>query len=319
MSAKPSKICITGANGFIGRTLSNSLSMTGKSVVAVVRSRDRSQEIDQIEYVENGDINLMTDWSSALQGVDCVIHCAALTKSTQQNAKIVMSEYRRVNVEGSKHLAEAAAKMGVKRIVYISSIKVNGEYTEPGRPFSISDDPNPSDPYGISKWEAEQALWEVAAKTGLEVVIIRPPLVYGPGVKGNMARLNSMLRSGIPFPFASIENRRSLIGIENLISYILLCLDNPKAAGKTLLVSDGEDVSTPDLLRYIAFYSGVSLHLFSVPEFFFTSVGKLLGQQSALERLIGSLQIDSRPAADLFSWNRPHTLEEGIRRMVESV
>lgn len=201
--------------------------------------------------------------------------------------------------------------------MYLSSIKVNGERTALGVPFSFSDTPAPEDAYGTSKWEAEQALWDISARTGLEVVVVRPPLVYGPGVKGNLARLLKLVRSGLPLPLGAVQNKRSLIGLNNLVDLLIRCVDHPAAAGRTFLVADGEDLSTPDLLRHMAAAMGRSARLVPVPVPLLRLAGSALGKRAEIDRLVGSLQIDSSHTRRVLGWTPPVSVEEGIRRMVQ--
>jgi len=263
-----------------------------------------------------GEINSRTDWSAALAGVDCMIHCAARAHVMHETESDALAAYRAVNVDGSRQLAAQAAAAGVRRLVYLSSVKVNGEQTAPGAPFSFAGAPAPEDAYGISKWEAEQALWDVSAKTGLEVVVVRPPLVYGPGVKGNLARLLRLARSGLPLPLGAVQNKRSLIGLDNLVDLLIRCVDHPAAAGETFLVSDGEDLSTPDLLRHMAAAMGRSPRLVPVPLPLLRLAGSALGKRAEIDRLVGSLQIDSCHTRQVLGWTPPVSVEEGIRRMV---
>jgi len=274
---------------------------------------------DGLDVVAVGEVGAQTDWSAALQGVDCVIHCAARAHVMHETETEALAAYRAVNVAGTQRLAEQAATLGVRRLVYLSSIKVNGESTDGlPRPFGARDDEvSPEDPYGVSKWEAEQALWAVAANTGLEVVVVRPPLVYGPGVKGNLARLLKLVRFGVPLPFDSVHNQRSLIGLDNLVDLLIRCVDHPAAAGQTLLVSDGEDIATPDLLRHMANALGRSARLLPVPVPLLRLAGRALGKRAEIDRLVGSLQIDSRYTRELLDWTPPVSVAEGIRRMVQ--
>ena len=264
-----------------------------------------------------GDIGADTNWSAAIAGVDCVIHCAARAHVMHETAGDALAAYRAVNVDGSRRLAEQAAAAGVRRLVYLSSIKVNGEQTALGAPFSFLDTPAPEDAYGISKWEAEQALWDVSAQTGLEVVVVRPPLVYGPGVKGNLARLLKLVRSGVPLPLGAVQNKRSLIGLDNLVDLLIRCVYHPAAAGQTFLVSDGEDLSTPDLLRHMAAAMGRSARLVPVPVPLLRLAGSALGKRAEIDRLVGSLQINSSHTRQVLGWTPPVSIQEGIRRMVQ--
>jgi nucleoside-diphosphate-sugar epimerase len=235
-----------------------------------------------------------------------------------------LGAYRLVNVDGSQRLAEQAAALGVRRLVFLSSIKVNGESTDGlPHPFGARNDegeldaPAPEDPYGVSKWEAEQALWAVSEQTALDVVIVRPPLVYGPGVKGNLLRLLRWVARGVPLPLGAVQNQRSLVGLDNLLDLLSRCIDHPAAVGQTLLVSDGEDVSTPDLLRHMAAGLGRSANLLPVPKPLLRLAAHALGKQAEVDRLIGSLQIDSRYTCDLLDWTPPTSVVKGIRHMVQ--
>jgi len=333
-------ILVTGASGFIGRALCSTLLLKGYAVRAAVRSTDSIFLGEDFDVVAVGEVGAHTDWSAALLGVDCVIHCAARAHVMLETDTNALDAYRAVNVEGTRCLAKQATALGVQRFVYLSSIKVNGEQTEFGVPFCNNESPPgfvpkcdekkigarnyewgldvPEDPYGISKYEAEQVLWAEAADTGLEVVVVRPPLVYGPGVKGNLARLLRLVRSGIPLPLGAVQNQRSLIGVDNLVDLLVRCAEHPAAAGQKLFVSDGEDVSTPDLLRHMAAGLGCNARLLPVPVNLLRLIGRALGKRAEIDRLVGSLQIDSRRTCELLNWTPPVSLAEGIRRMVQS-
>ena len=252
MEALMRSVLVTGATGFIGQSLCHRLMELNHSVRSAVRSLHSSFSSSGVEPIPVGNLDSTTDWSSALAGVDCVIHCAARAHVMYETESDALAAYRAVNVAGTQRLAEQAAAAGVKRLVYLSSIKVNGEQTALGAPFLFSDAPVPEDPYGVSKWEAEQALWEVSSKTGLELVVIRPPLVYGPRVKGNFLRLLRWVSRGLPLPLGAVQNQRSLVGLDNLVDLLIRCVDHPAAAGQTFLVSDGQDLSTPELIRQLA-------------------------------------------------------------------
>lgn len=327
-----SLVAATGATGFVGRAVVCKLASRAFNVRAVVRTVNTSSSlaVNNITHTVVGDIDSHTDWSAALIGVDCVIHCAARTHVMHDTEADVFAAYRSVNVAGTRRLAEQAAAAGVGRLVFLSSLKVNGETTDGlARPFGSSwavcpsdgagahNDAPPEDPYGISKWEAEQALWEVSAKTGLEVVVVRSPLVYGPGVKGNLARLLKLVRSGVPLPLGAVRNKRSLIGLDNLVDLLIRCVDHPAAAGQTFLVSDGEDLSTPDLLRHMAAAMGRSARLFTVPVSLLRLAGSALGKRAEIDRLVGSLQVDSSYTRQVLGWAPPVSVQEGIRRMVQ--
>lgn len=305
------KFLITGANGFVGAALCAELLHQGHSARAAVRSA--SSLVEKAERVAVGEIDGKTDWTNALHDVDVVIHLAARVHVMHDESNDPLEEFRRVNVAGTEHLARSTAASGVKRLVYVSSIKVNGEATSEGKKFSESDLPDPHDPYGISKMEAEQALHRVAAETGLEVVIVRPPLVYGAGVKGNFVQMLKVLAKGIPLPLASVHNRRSLIYVGNLVDALILCATHPAAAGNTYLVSDGEDISTPDLLRQLNAAMGHPARLLPCPQALLKLAGRLTGKSDQVERLLGSLQVDSGKIRRELNWNTPCTLEQGLR------
>ena len=308
---------MTGASGFVGVPLCAELLARGSRVRGVVRALHSVEPASGVEYFTVGNLDATTDLFSALAGADCVIHCAARAHVMNETEANALAAYRSVNVDGSLRLAEQAAAAGVRRLVYLGSIKVNGEQTMHGAPFLFSDAPAPEDPYGVSKWEAEQALWAVAADTGLEVVVVRSPLVYGLGAKGNLVRLTKLVRSGVPLPLGAVHNQRSLIGLDNLVDLLIRCVDHPAAAGQTLLVSDGEDVSTTDLLRFMAASLGRSARLLPVPVPLLRLAGRALGKQAEIDRLVGSLQIDSRHTRKVLGWTPPVNLGEGIRRMVQ--
>jgi len=302
---------VTGANGFVGAALCAELLHQGHYVRAAVRSA--SSLIEKAERASVGAIDGKTDWTEALCGVDVVIHLAARVHVMHDESNDPLDEFRRVNVAGTEHLARCAAIAGVKRLVYVSSIKVNGEATSEGEKFSESDVPDPHDPYGISKMEAEQALHRIAQETGLEVVIVRPPLVYGAGVKGNFVQMLRVLDKGIPLPLASVHNRRSLIYVGNLVDALILCATHPAAAGQTYLVSDGEDISSPDLLRQLGAAMGHPARLLPCPQTLLKLAGRLTGKSEQVERLLGSLQVDSGKIRRELNWTPPYTLEQGLR------
>lgn len=310
------KTLITGANGFVGRALCAELHERGFAVRAAVRSAN--VEFDDLEREIVGAIDAETDWTNALHGVDVVIHLAARVHVMLDDASDPLEAFRRVNVAGTEHLARSAAASGVRRLVYVSSIKVNGEASSEGEKFSESDMPAPQDPYGVSKCEAEQALYRVAAETGLEVVIIRPPLVYGAGVKGNFAQMLKVLHKGIPLPLASVNNRRSLVYVGNLVGALILCATHPAAAGQTYLVSDGEDISTPDLLRQLGAAMGHPARLFSCLPVLLKLAGGLTDKADQVERLLGSLQVDSSKIRRELGWQPPFSLQQGLQATAES-
>jgi nucleoside-diphosphate-sugar epimerase len=284
-----------------------------------------------LERTVVGDLGPSTNWSSALINVDCVIHCAARTPVMCADTGDSLDSYRLINVEGTRRLAEQAAIAGVRRFIYLSSIKVNGESahgaTAPAGArlpstsgivgSAVPDEVLPKDAYGVSKLEAEQALWEISAETGLEAVVVRPPLVYGPGAKGNLERLLRLARLGLPLPFGAVKNKRSFIGLDNLVDFLMCCVDHPAAAGQTLSVSDGVDLSTPDFLRHVAVAMDRNIRLFPLPVSLLRAAGHALGKGAELDRLVGSLQIDSDHSRRVLGWTPPVSVYEGIRRMVQ--
>lgn len=300
---------VTGANGFVGKVLCSELRANGLTVRAAVRTGN----FPGSDVVRVGAIDDQTDWTDALRDMAVVIHLAARVHVMTDKASNPLAEFRRVNVVGTENLARQAARAGIKRLVYVSSIKVNGEATDGARKFSELNVPNPQDPYGVSKCEAEAALHRVAEETGLEVVIVRPPLVYGAGVKGNFAQMLKVLAKGIPLPLASVQNSRSLVYVGNLVDALILCATHPKAAGQTYLVSDGEDVSTPDLLRQLGNAMDHPVRLIPCPPALLKLAGSLTGKADQVERLLGSLQIDNGEICRELNWTPPYTLDQGLR------
>jgi nucleoside-diphosphate-sugar epimerase len=296
---------VTGANGFVGQALHHYLTSRDWQVRRAVRSEAAA------DAIAVGDMGPDADWRGALEGVDCIVHLAARTHIVNDHSPEAIDAYRHVNVAGTVNLAKAAARHGVRRLVFLSSIKVNGERT-PDHPFTGDDTPKPSDAYGISKHEAEQALWQIATDTGLEVTVLRPPLVYGPGVKANFLRLMHVCARRIPLPLASIENHRSLIYLGNLVNAITACMENPAAAGKTFLVSDSESVATPELIRRISTALGVEPRLFPFPASLLGIGARLFGRVSEGERLMGSLQIDSSRIRAELGWQPPYMMTQGL-------
>ncbi len=302
---------VTGANGFVGSALCAALVKRGHSVRAAVRD-PAEFAITGCDVVKVPGMAPDTDWSAALRGMTAVVHLAARVHVMRDEAADPLEEFRKVNVRGTMHLARSAAASGVKRFVYVSSIKVNGERTIGAAQFCESDQPNPQDPYGVSKWEAEQELWKVAKETGLDVVVVRPPLVYGAGVKGNFIQMLNALAKGLPLPLASAHNRRSMVYVGNLVDALTLCATNPAAAGQTYLVSDGEDISTSDLLRCLGQALGRPARLFPCPPAMLNLAGSLTGKSAQIERLLGSLQVDSGKIRRELNWIPPYTLRQGL-------
>lgn len=302
------RILVTGAAGFVGTALVRVLRAHGGTVRAVGRSALAGNRTSAAEYLPVGPIDARTDWSGALDGVATVIHLAARVHVMRESATNPLAEFRRVNVAGSERLAAQAAARGVRRLVYVSSIKVNGELTH-GRPFSDGDVPNPQDAYALSKLEAENVLRRIGMATGLEVVIVRPPLVYGPGVKGNFLSLLRLVDAGFPLPFARCDNRRSFIGVTNLAELLAECARNPAAVGATLLAADGEDLSTPELVRRMAAALGRPARLLPIPTVWLSRMTRLIGRRGWYDRLCGSLQIDASAATRLLGWRPPRSVD----------
>jgi nucleoside-diphosphate-sugar epimerase len=305
------KALVSGASGFVGSALCSHLVSRGFDAVATVRNLPDAL-VPRVDYRIVTELDSATDWHDALAGVQTVIHCAARVHVMRDHAQDPLTEFRRVNTLGTETLTRAAAHCGVKRLVFLSSIKVNGESALPDAPFDQASPVKPQNPYAISKWEAEQALTRVSAETGLEVVSLRCPLIYGPGVKGNFLRLLQAVDHGIPLPLALARNRRSLIYLDNLTNAIATCLTHPAAAGKTYLVSDGEDVSTAELIARIAQALGKPSRLWPCPLGLMELAGRMTGKSDEIARLLGSLCIDSSRIRSELDWRPPYTLEQGL-------
>jgi nucleoside-diphosphate-sugar epimerase len=302
-------VLVTGASGFVGSALCPHLRKRG----FVVREANRlSASARRDEFALDRGLDGDTDWSGALAGVDLVVHLAARVHVMRESAHDPLGEFRRTNVAGTERLAHAAAAAGVRRLVYLSSVKVHGDRSF-AAPLSEDDLPAPEDAYGISKWEAENVLHRVAQETGIEVTILRPPLVYGPGVKANFRRIMGLAASGLPLPFASTENRRSLIFVGNLADAITRCLDHPAAAGETFLVSDGMDLSTPALVAGLRHALGMPSRLFRCPPALLGAVATLAHKEAEASRLLDSLRVDITKISTLLSWQPAFTVEQGIR------
>jgi len=307
------KVLLTGATGFVGRGLLARLCREDDVQVRVA-VRDKATTWPQgVDVALIDGLSAAQDWVPALQDIDVVIHAAARVHVMDEQASDPLAAFRAVNVEATRHLATQAAALGVKRFVFVSSVKVNGEETQPGRPFTADAAALPEDPYGQSKLEAEQALFEVAARTGLEVCVVRPPLVYGPGVKANFASLMEALRRRLPLPFASIDNRRSLVSRDNLVDLLLLCSRHPAAAGQVFLVSDGEDLSTAQLCTRLSTALGVRPRLLPVSPSLLRLLGRLIGRSQQVQRLLGSLQVDIAKTRSLLGWTPPLSVEQALR------
>lgn len=309
------KILVTGASGFVGRVLIKALNSRDFNVVGVGRK--------QIESVANTffvvpDFSKHDVWKGPLQGCDVVIHLAARVHIMQDHVVDPLKAFLATNLQATTNLAKQAAQAGVKRFVYVSSVKVNGEMTG-NRAFTDLNEVNPQDPYSVSKWEAEKALHQISERTGLEVVIVRPPLVYGSGVKGNFAQMISVIAQGVPLPLAAVNNLRSLIYVENLVDALILCANHPGAVGQTYLVSDGEDISTPDLLRKLGNAMGRPARLFFCPLALLKLAGRLVGKIDQIDRLTGSLQVDSSKIRRELAWQPPFTLDDGLQATAKMI
>ncbi|MCD6077736.1 MAG: hypothetical protein K0R89_1674 [Ramlibacter sp.] len=300
-------ILVTGASGFVGKALCTELAARGLPFRAASRT-------PRPGHVAVGEFDDRTDWSEALAGVTRVVHLAARVHVMDEQAGDPLAEFRRVNVAGTLRLARQAAEAGARRFVFLSSIKVNGEETQPGRPFTADDTPNPQDPYGQSKLEAEQALLALGRATGMEIVILRPPLVYGPGVQANFRTMLRWVKRGVPLPLGAVRNRRTLVALDNLLDLVILCLEHPGAAQQVLLAGDGEDLSTPELLRRVAAAMGTQARLVPVPPGLLMAAAGLAGQGAVARRLCGSLQLDLGKTRRLLGWSPRVQVDEALRR-----
>ncbi len=310
------KILITGANGYIGSALTKYLAADDEHHV-VAQSRIRINSLmPSVVSVVTGHIDSNTDWQKALQGIDAIVHTAARVHVQEQDSPAALAYFFAVNRDGSLNLARQAAQAGVRRLVFISSIGVNGSHTEAGKPFRESDLPQPHNNYALSKLEAERGLLQIGVETGLEVVILRPPLVYGAQAPGNFGTLCRLLKRGHPVPFGSIVNLRSLVALDNLLHFIALCVVHPSAANQVFLVADGHDLSTCQLVAGLRQVLGQPARLVRVPVWTLLMAGKLTGQSASIERLCSNLQVDITRARALLGWQPPLTVAEGLRRAV---
>jgi len=345
------KILVTGATGFIGKALVQAMTKQNFNVIAGIRKQSSSEasildgsidngnyyfkpgaykipyassqnkcctSLQAIKQVELGDLSSVTDHTVALQGVDVVIHLAARAHIMHDTASDPLAEFRKINTTGTLNFAIQAANAGVKRFIFISSIKVNGEMTTNGIPFQVEFPTPPTDPYALSKYEAEHGLLSLAKNTGMEVVIIRPTLVYGPGVKGNFAVMIKWLLTGIPLPLGMINNQRSFVALDNLVSFIMLCITHPRAANEVFLISDGEDVSTTQLLQKIARAFNKRALLLPIPVICLQLTARLIGQSDKAGRLFNCLQVDSSKASDLLGWHPVISMDQQLKKIAES-
>lgn len=311
--SRPRTVLVTGATGFVGQALVPRLVRDGAwHVRAALRTAlpDSGDQRTRTDAVVVGDIGADTEWTHALDGVDAVVHLAARVHVMRDVVTDPLAEFRRVNVEGTLALARSAAAAGVRRFVFVSSVKVNGEQGT----FTERDAPRPGDPYGRSKHEAEMALRTLAERGPMDVVIVRPPLVYGPGVKANFRTLTRAVRRGLLLPLGSIANRRSLVAVDNLADFIAVVLDHPRAANETFFVSDGEDLSTPDLIRRLGEALGRPARLLPVPTLLLEAGAALVGKRETVSRLVNSLQVDIGKARTILGWTPPVTVRDALAR-----
>lgn len=285
--------------------------------LAVAVRRWGYPELNNLTVHKVGSLSGDMSWGGAVDATDTVIHCAARVHVMNESSADPMSAFRAVNVDATLNLASQAASAGVRRFIFISSIKVNGEGTVEGKPYSASDTPAPADAYGISKLEAEVGLRALAERTGLEVTIIRPVLVYGPGVKANFYRMMGWLNRGIPLPLGAIYNKRSLVALDNLVDLIVTCVDSPGAANQTFLVSDGEDLSTTELLQRTGVALGKPARLLPIPGSSLEVGAALLGKREVAQRLCGSLQVDISKTREILGWRPPVSIDEALRKTAE--
>ncbi|WML90399.1 SDR family oxidoreductase [Thiothrix lacustris] len=297
-------ILITGTTGFVGSALLPALSQ-----------HHQTRPITRTEF---GDLLPTTDYTAALTHADVVIHLAARVHVMQDTATDPLAAFRNTNTAGTLNLARQAAAAGVRSFIFLSSIKVNGEHTTASNPFTTDDTHIPTDSYGISKYEAEQGLRELAVQTGMEVVIIRPPLVYGPGVKANFLSMMRWLHKGIPLPLGAIHNQRSLVALDNLVDLITTCIDHPAAANQTFLVSDGEDLSTTELLQRLSHALGKPARLLPIPQSWLETALTLVGKRAIAQRLCGNLQVDISKTRDLLGWTPPLSVDEALRQTAQA-
>lgn len=306
-----STVLVTGANGFVGGPVCERLLEGGWQVKGSVRSEKQAASLPEaVDPVIVGDLSGNTDWTEALRGVATVVHLAGRAHVLKEDAENPLEKFRQVNVQGASRLAGEAAKAGVRRFVYVSSVKVHGEGGP--RAYNEDDKPEPSGPYAQSKWEAEQALLQVARETGLEMVVLRPPLIYGPGVKANFLRLFKLIKCGLPLPFGSIHNKRSMIYVENLADAIAVCLEHQDAVGGTFLLRDGEDLSMQELIRLLGETIGERSCLVPFPLAALRFLGRVFGKSGTLERMTGSLTVDDRKIHSVLGWTPPVAVEKGV-------
>jgi nucleoside-diphosphate-sugar epimerase len=310
-------ILLTGATGFIGQALAYQLDQQNRTVIAAVRHPANALPAS-IQQITVGDMLPDTDWTQSLTKADTVIHLAARAHIMSDTAADPLAEFRFMNTAITLNLARQAAAAGVRRFIFLSSVKVNGEFTQHDQSFTAADVCHPDDPYAVSKYEAEQGLKDISKQTGMKIVIIRPPLVYGPGVKGNFLSMMRWLHKGIPLPLGAVHNQRSLVALGNLIDLITICIDHPAAANQTFLVSDGEDLSTTELLQRLGAALGRPARLLPVPQPIIETALNLLGKRAIAQRLCGNLQIDISQTCDRLGWTPPVSVDQALRQTAQA-
>lgn len=310
------EVLLTGGSGFVGSRIAKRLLDDDYQVTAAVRDSRAKLDV-RLDPWKFEDLTSDQDWSAVVEGRELVIHCAARVHVMNEFVANPLNEFRKINVDGTCALARQAAEAGVRRFIFISSIKVNGEGTPLGLPYRADDVPAPQDFYGLSKLEAEQSLMRLAAETGMEVVIIRPPLVYGLGVKGNFASMIKLVDKCVLLPLGAIHNKRSLVSIDNLVDLIIRCIDHPAAGNQVFLAGDGEDLSTTELLLGVGKAMGKTARLIPVPAGLLLFGATVLGKKAMAQRLLGSLQVDISKTCELLDWKPPYTVDEGLRRCFE--
>ncbi|WP_351000793.1 SDR family oxidoreductase [Shewanella sp. TB7-MNA-CIBAN-0143] len=312
------EIVLTGISGFVGQALLPRLLNKENNIRAAVRNPNKTRG-GQVSLFPIDNICKNQNWEIIVTGADIVIHCAARVHIMHDSSSSPLDEFREVNTYGTLNLAQQAADAGVKRFIFISSIKVNGESTEHSFPFKPDDAFIPTDPYGLSKYEAEIGLRRIAKETGMEIVIIRPPLVYGPNVKANFSSMMKWVYKGVPLPLGGLKhNKRSFVSVDNLVDLIITCIDHPKAANQTLLVSDNDDVSTTGLLQNMATALSVPNRLIPVPASWFNVASRIIGKPAIAQRLCGSLQVDISQTKDILGWAPPQTMAQGFKKTAEA-